>query len=60
MFPLVSGLVLEAGGQLSHGAIVAREYGVPAVLGVRGATRHIRDGQMVTVDGTTGQVFLDG
>ena len=60
IFPLVSGLVLEIGGQLSHGAIVAREYGIPAVLNVQGAMRRIRDGQVITVDGNTGRVFMDG
>jgi pyruvate,water dikinase len=59
VFPLVSGLVLEVGGQLSHGAIVAREYGIPAVLNVQGAMRRIRDGQIITVDGNTGKVFMD-
>lgn len=59
VFPLVSGLVLEIGGQLSHGAIVAREYGIPAVLNVQGALRRIRDGQVITVDGDTGRVFMD-
>jgi len=60
IFPLVSGLVLEIGGQLSHGAIVAREYGIPAVLNVQGAMRRIRDGQIITVDGNRGKVFMDG
>jgi rifampicin phosphotransferase len=59
VFPLVSGLVLEIGGQLSHGAIVAREYGIPAVLNVQGALRRIRDGQVITVDGDAGKVFMD-
>jgi pyruvate,water dikinase len=59
VFPLVSGLVLEIGGQISHGAIVAREYGLPAVVNVIGATRHIREGQMITVDGTNGRVLLE-
>ena len=59
VFPLVSGLVLEIGGQLSHGAIVAREYGVPAVLNVQGAMRRIQDGQVIIVDGDVGKVFLD-
>ena len=58
VFPLVSGLVLEIGGQISHGAIVAREYGIPAVVNVRGATRLIRDGQTIEVDGTNGRVYL--
>ncbi len=56
IFPLVSGLVLEIGGQLSHGAIVAREYGIPAVLNVQGAMRRIRDGQVITVDGNMGKI----
>ncbi len=59
VFPLVGGIVLEIGGQLSHGAIVAREYAIPAVVNVTGAMRHIRDGQPIIVDGGTGQVFLD-
>ncbi len=46
--------------KLSHGAIVAREYAIPAVVNVTGAMRHIRDGQPILVDGSTGQVFLDG
>jgi len=58
VFPLVSGLVLETGGQISHGAIVAREYGIPAVVNVRGATRFIHDGQTIIVDGTNGRVLL--
>ncbi len=59
VFPLVSGLVLEIGGQLSHGAIIAREYGVPAVINVSGAMQSIRDGQVIVVDGTHGRVYLD-
>jgi pyruvate,water dikinase len=55
----VSGLVLEIGSQLSHGAIVARGYGIPAVLNVQGALRRIRDGQVITVDGNAGKVFMD-
>jgi len=59
VFPLVAGLVLEVGGQLSHAAIVAREYGVPAVANVNQATSRIRDGQVIVVNGTTGYVHLD-
>ncbi len=51
-------LVTEIGGTLSHGAIIAREYGLPAVLNVAGATRHIRTGQTVCVDGSQGTVRL--
>jgi pyruvate,water dikinase len=50
--------VLELGGMLSHGAVVAREYGVPMVVDVHGATRLLRDGDEVTVDGRTGAVWL--
>ena len=55
---LVSGLVAEVGGLLSHGAVIAREYGLPAVLDVRGATHVIKTGKMVEVDGTRGTVRI--
>lgn len=56
LFLSAGGLVMETGGVMSHGAIVAREYGIPAVVGVAGATDRIRTGQSITVDGTTGVV----
>jgi phosphohistidine swiveling domain-containing protein len=56
VFALISGVVLEIGGQLSHGAIVAREYGLPAVVNVAGATRRIVDGDTITVDGSAGTI----
>lgn len=59
VFPLVAALVLEVGGQLSHGAIVAREYGVPAVVNVKDALRLIKERQDITVDGSAGRVYLD-
>ncbi len=59
VFPLVSGIVLEIGGQLSHGAIIAREYGIPAVINAQGALHNIRDGQTIVVDGTLGYVYLE-
>ena len=59
VFPLVCGIVLEIGGQLSHGAIIAREYAIPAVINVQGAMQRIRDGQKILVDGTSGRVYLD-
>jgi pyruvate,water dikinase len=52
------GLVAEAGGRLSHGAIVAREYGIPAVMDVKGATWILQDGQRVRIDGSRGIVEL--
>ena len=58
LFLVASGLVLELGGQLSHGAVVAREYGLPTVVNLTGATRILRDGQEITVDGGRGLVWL--
>jgi pyruvate,water dikinase len=60
LFAMAAGVVTDVGGPLSHGSIVAREYGIPAVLGTGVATRRIRDGQMVTVDGDAGTVALTG
>jgi pyruvate,water dikinase len=61
LFLTAGGLVMEMGGAMSHGAVVAREYGIPAVVGVPGATSRIRNGQQVLVDGTAGTVSgLDG
>lgn len=57
VFGRLSALVLERGGQLSHASVVAREYGLPAVVGVRDATRVLRDGDRVVVDGTRGLVL---
>ncbi|MBI5877537.1 MAG: hypothetical protein HZB53_07800 [Chloroflexi bacterium] len=58
LFAIASGIITEVGGILSHGAIVAREYGIPAVMAVSGATTRLTDGQHVTVDGDTGIVTL--
>ncbi|MER6830585.1 PEP/pyruvate-binding domain-containing protein [Streptosporangium sp. NPDC000563] len=57
LFLTAGGLVMEMGGANSHGAVVAREYGIPAVVGVRGATEHIVTGQEITVDGASGTVL---
>ena len=56
LFPLVGALVTDSGGTLSHPAIIAREYGVPAVVATGDGTSRLRDGQLVTVDGETGTV----
>lgn len=56
IFPVIGGLVADAGGALSHPAIIAREYGVPAAVAVVGATDTLRDGEIVTVDGSEGSV----
>ena len=58
LFLTAGALVMEMGGMMSHGAVVAREYGIPAVVGALGATAQISDGQLITVDGTRGLVFL--
>jgi pyruvate,water dikinase len=58
LFLSAAGLVVEVGGLLSHGSVVAREYGLPAVVNVAGATRAIRTGDRVLVDGNTGTVVL--
>jgi rifampicin phosphotransferase len=58
LFLLASGLVMETGGYLSHGAIVAREYGIPAVLNIPLATQRIPDGSSILLDGAQGMVHL--
>jgi len=58
LFVMAAAVVTDVGGPLSHGSIVAREYGIPAVLGTGDATRRIRSGQMVTVDGGRGTVEI--
>jgi len=58
LFLHAAGLVMERGGVLSHGAVVAREYGVPAVANIPNATRRIADGQTLRVDGNQGTVSL--
>jgi pyruvate,water dikinase len=56
LFVTVAGLVTEVGGLTSHGSVIAREYGLPAVVGVEGATLRIQDGQRIRVDGAEGTV----
>ncbi len=58
LFLKSSALVMETGGHLSHGAIVAREYGLPAVANIPGVMRLLKDGQEITVDGDAGKIFL--
>jgi pyruvate,water dikinase len=58
LFALAAGVVTDVGGPLSHSSIVAREYGIPAVLGTGVATRRIRDGQRIRVDGDAGTITL--
>ncbi|MCA9772308.1 MAG: hypothetical protein KC466_07855 [Myxococcales bacterium] len=56
VFPILAGLVTETGGTLSHGALLAREYGIPAVMGIVGATGRFRTGEWLSIDGTAGTV----
>jgi len=58
LFARAAAVVTDVGGPLSHGSIVAREYGIPAVLGTGNATKRISNGQLVTVDGKAGTVIL--
>jgi rifampicin phosphotransferase len=58
LFVAITGLVTEVGGVMTHGAVIAREYGLPAVVGVEHATRLIRDGQRIRVHGTEGYVEI--
>ena len=59
VFPLISGLVVERGGMLSHGAIVSREFGIPAVVGVQNVTDRIKDGSTIEVKADSGEIRLD-
>ena len=58
LFVSIQGLVTEVGGLMTHGAVIAREYGIPAVIGVENATRLIKDGQRIRVHGTEGYVEI--
>ena len=58
LLPLLGGIVTDSGGLLSHSAIVAREYGIPGVVGTREATERILDGARVRVDGDAGEVTV--
>jgi pyruvate,water dikinase len=60
LFVHARGLVMETGGVLSHGAIVAREFGLPAVAGLPGVLRNVRTGQRLRVDGGRGTVQVVG
>jgi len=59
LFLKAAGLVMEVGGAMAHGAIVAREYGIPAVVGVAGATERIATGSRLMLDGTAGTVVIE-
>lgn len=58
LFMAAVGLITEVGGMMTHGSVVAREYGIPAVVGVHQATTRLKDGQRIRVDGTAGQIIV--
>jgi len=58
LFMAAGGLITEVGGMMTHGSVVAREYGIPAVVGVHEATIRLKDGQKIRVDGTQGKIMV--
>ncbi|MBE3119674.1 MAG: phosphoenolpyruvate synthase [Candidatus Atribacteria bacterium] len=58
LFLVAGGLIMEVGGMMTHGSVVAREYGIPAVVGVHQATLRLKDGQRIRMDGTTGKIAI--
>lgn len=60
LFLTAGGLITEVGGVMTHGSVVAREYGIPAVVGVHQATLRLKDGQRLRMDGSTGEITLLG
>lgn len=58
LFVSIKGLVTEVGGLMTHGAVIAREYGLPAVVGVENATKLIKDGQRIRVHGIEGYIEI--
>ena len=59
LYPAVSGILIERGSILSHSAIVAREMGIPTIVGIPNLLTTLQDGQTVTMDGKTGIVTVD-
>jgi pyruvate,water dikinase len=60
LFLAAGGLITEVGGLMTHGSVVAREYGIPAVVGVHQATQRLQTGQRVRVDGSSGRIVVVG
>lgn len=60
LFMAAGGLITEVGGMMTHGSVVAREYGIPAVVGVHNATSRLQNGQRIRVDGTQGKIIITG
>jgi rifampicin phosphotransferase len=60
LFLSAAGLIMETGGMMTHGAVVAREYGIPGIVGVDRATLRLQTGQRIRINGSTGQIQLLG
>ncbi|MFZ3080545.1 MAG: PEP-utilizing enzyme, partial [Bellilinea sp.] len=58
LFLTAGGLIMEVGGMMTHGAVVAREYGIPAVVGVDQATEQLHTGMRIRLDGSSGQIVI--
>ncbi len=58
LFMAAGGLITEVGGMMTHGSVVAREYGIPAVVGVHQATTRLKNGQRIRIDGTAGKIVV--
>jgi pyruvate,water dikinase len=58
LFMVAGGLITEVGGMMTHGSVVAREYGIPAVVGVHQATTRLKNGQRIRIDGTAGKIIV--
>jgi phosphohistidine swiveling domain-containing protein len=58
LFLSAGGLVTEVGGMMTHGSVVAREYGIPAVVGVSQATNRLKTGQRIRLDGSSGLIIV--
>jgi phosphohistidine swiveling domain-containing protein len=58
LFMAAGGLIMEVGGMMTHGSVVAREYGIPAVVGVHQATLRLKDGQRIRLDGSSGRIEI--
>ncbi len=58
LFLTAGGLIMEVGGMMTHGAVVAREYGIPAVVGVHEATTRLKTGQRIQLDGSSGKIVI--
>ena len=57
-YSVIKGLITEIGSSLSHGAVVAREYGLPAIVNVKGATKRMQDGDHIVMDASAGTIMV--